>query len=912
MEARGKAGQRRKRTEEEEKEEEKRIREKTEEKIRSIIINALMNNEGIQNETATQLIDKIGLHKMAPKESKPSWFEAAANIAAGLMPYRKDSDLKLFSENGFDLYEQATWRLMRSKEILKEQYTRAQVKVQQRNAIELDEYGKSAEEESEELENYVKQMTQEAIANALSLALTTIKIIRRTRTERKTERVDEGRFDKPRMSGKSDHMEEDALDVIRTGLSMALVLDKAKTPKTKADWTSICEAMIIDSPLPSVERENEKETMIHVAGEIVRLSEPTEKEPGESIMMQPEKTEECSVCGSWKTTKERKQAVMKIDDRGKDMHYVRRKIEDAAHENITPEDREEDNVCPISANDMREDKWEMCNNIERGPWGCCMEDRRYERIIKAKEIMEQQNKGKSEKEQRSRNIKIKETVRKNAPRPLRKRKTEMVEMPSRITIGLKQGQRATEKTLDPIIIKKKGRTFTYRPTIVALEREYLGARDASKPKLNDARASDSSRPNDESMTRQEGKVLEKWANSYMVLYRNEGNRREIDNEEMMEEDNPWKTRGWSAWADDIAEADELEETLDKHSVVMIGYQRGTEERGHKLEMRKREETGKRRDGTKHSTKLLSVQAKSRGINSGEAKAMIEVIETSQMLEKAKEDVTTVRDMASAYLKNTTDQLREMVNEEEETRKREEEETDATLLYSDEATDVVKEALMYTKDAMAPIPMYWEKRKNEQGKNNSEWREIRKIWLKKSGGEEDEEISWRKMSEYAEKNENLSGISLKIKTQSLPDQGTPHAIKIARAEKVRDGRNAVSEVSDQLTKEIESIKRYQKELLRILAQSHQRKRRRIHRRKNVEEGVRPDRRQEKRSRNSIQERQKEKTRRNERGRRLRGKRDGKNEANRPVTMAIHRRVNRSKKHENKSRNRGRKDVRRQGV
>lgn len=63
---------------------------------------------------------------------------------------------------------------------------------------------------------------------------------------------------RPRITGKSEHMEEEALDILKVGLGMAMTLDKAITPKTKEEWTHTCEAMLIDRPLPNTERETKE------------------------------------------------------------------------------------------------------------------------------------------------------------------------------------------------------------------------------------------------------------------------------------------------------------------------------------------------------------------------------------------------------------------------------------------------------------------------------------------------------------------------------------------------------------------------------------------------------------------------------------------------------------------------------
>ena len=57
-----------------------------------------------------------------------------------------------------------------------------------------------------------------------------------------------------------------------------MTLDKAKAPRTKKEWTSICEALLIDRPLPNTERENERQTMMHTVEELIRLSEHRDRD----------------------------------------------------------------------------------------------------------------------------------------------------------------------------------------------------------------------------------------------------------------------------------------------------------------------------------------------------------------------------------------------------------------------------------------------------------------------------------------------------------------------------------------------------------------------------------------------------------------------------------------------------------
>ena len=119
------------------------------------------------------------------------------------MPNRNDSDVNLFRENHFMYHEQAACTLMRSKEILNEQLTRARTRICQKIAKEYDEVGKSAHEENDDVEKSIMQLTKEAVANSLSLALAAIKIVRKTKTEKIEDDAEIGRFKKPRTTGKA-------------------------------------------------------------------------------------------------------------------------------------------------------------------------------------------------------------------------------------------------------------------------------------------------------------------------------------------------------------------------------------------------------------------------------------------------------------------------------------------------------------------------------------------------------------------------------------------------------------------------------------------------------------------------------------------------------------------------------------
>ena len=203
------------------------------------------------------------MQEAIPRESKPSWFETAAKMAASIVTQRKEGEAKMEVIASLSLYEQAVKRITRAKEILMDQVTKAQINVKQKLAEDCDAYGRNQYEKAHEIAGYTKQASQEAIGTAIYQVLMAIKMIRRTEADEISGREEEGGHERPRITGKSEHIEEGALEVLKKGLDMAITLENAATPKTTEEWTRTCEAMLADKPIPNPARENERNTMVY-------------------------------------------------------------------------------------------------------------------------------------------------------------------------------------------------------------------------------------------------------------------------------------------------------------------------------------------------------------------------------------------------------------------------------------------------------------------------------------------------------------------------------------------------------------------------------------------------------------------------------------------------------------------------
>ena len=84
--------------------------------------------------------------------------------------------------------------------------------------------------------------------------------------------------------------------------------------------------------------------MMHTVEELIRRSEPKEENAEESALFQQLTTETCNVCGGWKETRKEKESVMKIDDKGRNMDYVRKRVAEATYETIDQPNDEPGNI----------------------------------------------------------------------------------------------------------------------------------------------------------------------------------------------------------------------------------------------------------------------------------------------------------------------------------------------------------------------------------------------------------------------------------------------------------------------------------------------------------------------------------------------------------------------------------------
>lgn len=142
--------------------------------------------------------------------------------------------------------------------------------------------------------------------------------------------------------------------------------------------------------------------MVHAVEEKIRLSEPRDKEPEESTLFQPMRRVECTVCGSWQETKREKEAILRINDEGREMDFVRNMVRETTHERRSQADNQPGNLCPTTREEAKGEQGGTQDRKGKGRWGCCIENANYERVVEAVEGNGQEKKDRSQKEERQR------------------------------------------------------------------------------------------------------------------------------------------------------------------------------------------------------------------------------------------------------------------------------------------------------------------------------------------------------------------------------------------------------------------------------------------------------------------------------------------------------------------------------
>ena len=166
-----------------------------------------------------------------------------------------------------------------------------------------------------------------------------------------------------------------------------------------------------------------------------------------------------------------------------------------------------------------------------------------------------------------------EVIEKNEPRILSTSESIVTEMPKKTTSALTEGQRMNEEILKDIQLEKGERLIIYRPSGIVLEKKYANTNRSLLPSPNDTQVTEGDQQWNESGIEEDAEPIEEQVNSFIVLFRNPDRERREENQEQNEETKRRRSDDWSAWMDDIAEANALEKITDEYTATLITYEK---------------------------------------------------------------------------------------------------------------------------------------------------------------------------------------------------------------------------------------------------------------------------------------------------------------------------------------------------